>query len=399
LAIGAFSTAALVRFGVNLVKYISLLGATGSIGTQTLDIINEHPTEFQLVAMSVGQNIERARKIITLFQPELVSVANKEDAEELRQEFPKMNFSFGHEGLVEVATYPKATTLVNAVIGSVGLFPTLEAIKAKKTICIANKETLVTAGHLVMDAARKNNVAILPVDSEHSAIFQALQGEKAKNIEKLIITASGGSFRDKTRAELNNVTVSEALNHPNWSMGAKITIDSATMMNKGLEVIEAHWLFNIPYEKIDVLLHKESIIHSMVEFHDSSVIAQLGTPDMRVPIQYALTYPDRIPLKTAAKLNLAEIGQLHFQKMDLERYRCLRFAIEAGKVGGTMPTVLNAANEIAVQAFLDGKITFLEIEDLIEKALEAHSSVKNPDLDIIQGVDLETRAVVRSLIS
>lgn len=380
-------------------KYISLLGATGSIGTQTLDIINEHPTEFQLVAMSVGQNIERARKIITQFQPELVSVANKEDAEELRQEFPKMNFSFGHEGLVEVATYPKATTLVNAVIGSVGLFPTLEAIKAKKTICIANKETLVTAGHLVMDAARKNNVAILPVDSEHSAIFQALQGEKAKNIEKLIITASGGSFRDKTRAELNNVTVSEALNHPNWSMGAKITIDSATMMNKGLEVIEAHWLFNIPYEKIDVLLHKESIIHSMVEFHDSSVIAQLGTPDMRVPIQYALTYPDRIPLKTAAKLNLAEIGQLHFQKMDLERYRCLRFAIEAGKVGGTMPTVLNAANEIAVQAFLDGKITFLEIEDLIEKALEAHSSVKNPDLDIIQGVDLETRAVVRSLIS
>lgn len=379
-------------------KFISLLGATGSIGTQTLDIIREHPTQFRLLAMSVGRNIDLARKIIAEFHPEMVSVANKQDAEDLKLEFPKVVFTYGHEGLVEIATYPKSNLLLNAVIGSVGLFPTLEAIKAHKTICIANKETLVTAGHLVMNAARENDVQILPVDSEHSAIFQALQGEKEKNIEKLIVTASGGSFRDKRRDELENVTVVEALNHPNWSMGAKITIDSATMMNKGLEVIEAHWLFDIPYEKIDVLLHKESIIHSMVEFHDTSVIAQLGTPDMRVPIQYALTYPDRIPLKAASKLNLADIGQLHFEKMDLERFRCLRFAIESGKIGGTLPTVLNAANEVAVQAFLEGKITFLQIEDLIEKSLVSHSSKSNPDLSMIQEVDHETRAYVHSLL-
>lgn len=388
----------LVWFGVDLVKFISLLGATGSIGTQTLDIIKEHPDEFRLVAMSVGRNINLARKIIADFQPELVSVVDKLDAESLRLEFPNINFTYGVEGLVEVATYPKATILLNAVIGSVGLYPTLEAISAKKTICIANKETLVTAGHLVMNAAKENGVRILPVDSEHSAIFQALQGEQEKNIEKLIITASGGSFRDRRREDLQNVTVEEALNHPNWSMGAKITIDSASMMNKGLEVIEAHWLFEIDYERIDVLLHKESIIHSMVEFHDSSVIAQLGTPDMRVPIQYALTFPDRLPLMTANRLNLAEIGQLHFQKMDLERYRCLRFAIEAGKVGGTMPTVLNAANEAAVQAFLEGKITFLQIEDMIENSLSVHTSIQNPNLSLIQEVDRETRKYVHSLL-
>lgn len=381
-----------------MVKYISLLGATGSIGTQTLDIIQEHPSEFRLVAMSVGRNIALARKIIVENKPELVSVVNKEDADRLRHEFPNITFTYGAEGLVEIATYPKASILLNAVIGSVGLFPTLEAIRNGKTICIANKETLVTAGHLVMNEAKKYGVPILPVDSEHSAIFQALQGEKEKNIERLILTASGGSFRDKSREELQNVTVEQALNHPNWSMGAKITIDSASMMNKGLEVIEAHWLFDIPYEKIDVLLHKESIIHSMVEFHDSSVIAQLGTPDMRVPIQYALTYPDRLPLKTANRLNLAEIGQLHFAKMDMERFRCLHFAFEAGKIGGTLPTVLNAANETAVQAFLDGKITFLQIEDFIEKTLSSHKPVMNPNLSLIQEVDLETRAYVNTLL-
>ncbi len=379
-------------------KYISLLGATGSIGTQTLNIIKEHANEFQLVAMSVGRNIPLARKIIAEFKPELVSVADKEDMANLEIEYPNVNFTFGDDGLVEAATYVKSTILVNAVIGSVGLYPTLEAIRAGKTICIANKETLVTAGHLVMHAAREYNVPILPVDSEHSAIFQALQGEKEKNIEKLILTASGGSFRDKSRNELQNVTVSEALNHPNWSMGAKITIDSATMMNKGLEVIEAHWLFDIPYEKIDVLLHKESIIHSMVEFHDSSVIAQLGTPDMRVPIQYALTYPDRMPLNTANRLNLAEIGRLHFNHMDFKRFRCLQFAFDAGKAGGTLPTVLNAANEAAVEAFLKGKITFLQIEELIEKSLTAHDSIQNPDLSLIQEVDQETRAFVYSLL-
>jgi 1-deoxy-D-xylulose-5-phosphate reductoisomerase len=280
----------------------------------------------------------------------------------------------------------------------VGLHPTLQAIECGKVIAIANKETLVTAGHLVMEAAQKNNVPLLPVDSEHSAIFQALQGEKEKNIERLILTASGGSFRDFTRNELESVTVEQALNHPNWSMGAKITIDSASMMNKGLEVIEAHWLFNMPYEKIDVLLHKESIIHSMVEFHDSSIIAQLGTPDMRVPIQYALTYPDRLPLRSSKRLDLASIGKLHFEEMDMARFRCLGFAYEAGKKGGSMPTVLNAANEVAVAAFLEGKIRFLQIEDLIEKALTAHQITNHPSLTAIQEIDKETREYVHSLL-
>lgn len=380
-------------------KYINLLGATGSIGTQTLDVIREHPVEFTLTAMSVGRNLDLARRIIHEFHPELVSVLDRGDAKALRLDFPNTKFTFGPEGLIEVALYSKGNVLVNAVIGSVGLAPTLEAIAAKKKILIANKETLVTAGHLVMDAVRKNDVDLLPIDSEHSAIFQALQGEKEKNIERLIITASGGSFRDRKREDLKGVTVEEALNHPNWSMGAKITIDSATMMNKGLEVIEAHWLFSMPYEKIDVLLHRESIIHSMIEFHDSSVIAQLGTPDMRVPIQYALTYPDRLPLKTAKKLNLAGIGQLHFSNIDFDRYRCLHFAFEAGKAGGTLPTVLNAANEVAVAAFLEGKITFLEIEDLVEKSLTSHNNMSNPDLSLIQEVDQQTRAFVNSLLS
>lgn len=378
-------------------KYISLLGATGSIGTQTLDVIKNHPEEFQLVAMSVGHNISLARKIIRDFKPEFVSLAERDDYLLLQGEFPSVKFAYGQEGLTEAATYFKANVLVNAVMGSVGLYPTLQAIKERKTICIANKETLVTAGHLVMSAAKEHQVSILPIDSEHSAIFQALQGEQKKNIERLIITASGGSFRDRNREELKNVTVSEALNHPNWSMGAKITIDSATMMNKGLEVIEAHWLFSIPYEKIDVLLHKESIIHSMVEFHDTSVIAQLGMPDMRVPIQYALSYPDRLPFTTARRLNLAEIGTLHFKEMDFDRFRCLGFAYEAGKEGGTLPTVMNAANEVAVGKFLKGEITFLQIEEAIEKALSSHNNIKNPSLEVIQQVDMETRNFVNSL--
>ena len=379
-------------------RYISLLGATGSIGTQTLDVIENHPESFQLVAFSSGRNIDLTRKFIQKFKPELVSVAEKNDCEVLRQEFPTVTFSYGMEGLIEVSVYYKADILVNAVLGSVGLQPTLQAIEAKKAIAIANKETLVTAGHIVMEAAAKHNVPILPVDSEHSAIFQCLQGEKEKNIERLIVTASGGSFRDLSRKDLENVTVEDALKHPNWSMGAKITIDSATMMNKGLEVIEAHWLFSLPYEKIDVLLHKESIIHSMVEFHDSSVMAQLGTPDMRTPIQYALSYPDRFRLKNAEKLDLASIGKLHFEKMDMTRFRCLALAYEAGKVGGTMPTVLNAANEIAVQRFLNREISFLQIEELIELSLNSHQNIQNPSFEVIQEVDLETRKKVSTLL-
>lgn len=380
------------------VKKIALLGATGSIGTQTLDVIRTHRDEFSLVSMSVGQNIDKAREIVAEFQPRILSVSKKEDYEVLKDEFLNITIVYGEEGLIEVATCSEADVVVTAVMGSVGLFPTIEAIRARKTIALANKETLVTAGHLVMKEAQEYGVSILPVDSEHSAIYQCLQGENMKEINRLIITASGGSFRDKTRQELEGVTVEEALNHPNWSMGAKITIDSATMMNKGLEVIEAHWLFNMPYEKIDVLLHKQSIIHSMVEFHDRSVMAQLGTPDMRVPIQYALTYPNRMVLPSTP-LNLAEIGTLNFAKMDFERYRCLSFAFEAGKTGGTMPTVLNAANEQAVALFLEGKISFLQIEDVIEKALNWHTVQQNPCLQTIKEVDLETRSYVLSLIS
>lgn len=379
-------------------KKISLLGATGSIGIQTLEVIREHPEEFELVSLSAGRNIELTRKIISEFNPELVSVQEKADAETLKSDYPNVKIVYGHEGLEEAAVYHKSDILVNAVLGSVGLSPTLEAIKAKKTIAIANKETLVTAGHIVMEEAKRQNVPILPVDSEHSAIYQALQGEKEKNIERLILTASGGSFRDRSRDDLRGVTKADALNHPNWSMGAKITIDSATMMNKGLEVIEAHWLFALPYDRISVLLHRESIIHSMVEYHDTSIMAQLGTPDMKVPIQYALTYPDRLPLRTVKKLNLAEIGKLHFAEMDFDRFRCLKFAYEAGKAGGTLPAVMNAANEAAVAAFLEDRITFLQIEDLIEKAMDSHEITDNPSLEMIKEVDYETRRFINSLL-
>lgn len=382
-----------------MLKYISLLGATGSIGTQTLDIIRMHPDQFTLVSMSVGRNIDLALKQVHEFKPRLLSVQTKEDYDKLIHEVPSSTtVVYGEEGLVEIAADQKATILVNAVLGSVGLAPTLAAIKAGKTIAIANKETLVTAGHIVTSAAKKYQVPLLPVDSEHSAIFQALNGENRQEVEKLILTASGGSFRDRTRAELEGVTVHEALNHPNWSMGAKITIDSATMMNKGLEVIEAHWLFDMPYEKIDVVLHKESIIHSMVEYIDHSVIAQLGTPDMRVPIQYALTYPNRLNSSSRERLNLSEIGKLHFSPLDMERYRCMAFAYEAGRIGGTLPTVLNAANEVAVAYFLENRLSFLDIESTIEQALERHQVTSNPSLDDIIAVDQETRVFIHSLI-
>ena len=379
-------------------KKISLLGATGSIGLQTIDIILANQDEFKLVALSSGRNIEKTREIITQLRPEIVSVQEESDALELAKEFPNVQFTYGNKGLVEVATHPETTVLVNAVLGSVGLESTIAAIRMGKTIAIANKETLVTAGHLVMAEAKKYNAPILPVDSEHSALYQSMNGENPKAIERLILTASGGSFRDKTRAELEGVTVKDALNHPNWSMGAKITIDSATMMNKGLEVIEAHVLFDMPYDRIDVLLHRESIIHSMVEYHDTSVMAQLGTPDMRVPIQYALTYPDRMPLVGGKRLNLAEIGKLHFQEVDFERYRALKLAYEAGRTGGTILTAMNAANEAAVALFLQEKITFLQIEEYIERVMDAHDNILLPDLQTILHVDSETRKIVQNMV-
>ena len=381
-------------------KKISLLGATGSIGTQTLDVIRTYPEKFRLVAMSFGQNLALGEQIIQEFKPKLVSVSTKEMRDRIIYNVPAgTNVMFGEEGLIEVATYSESDVLLNSIVGSVGLKPTLAAIEASKTIAIANKETLVTAGHIVMESAKNNGVQILPVDSEHSAIFQCLNGENKSEIFKLILTASGGSFRDRSREELEGVTVEQALAHPNWSMGAKLTIDSATMMNKGLEVIEAHWLFDIPYEQIDVILHKESIIHSMVEFQDTSVIAQLGTPDMRIPIQYALTYPERLELPQIKRLNLIEIGKLHFQEASFDRFRCLKMAYEAGKIGGTMTAVLNAANEVAVAAFLENRITFLQIESFVEKALENHNLIQHPTLEEIIEADKETRQFVQQFMS
>lgn len=380
-----------------MTKKIILLGATGSIGVQTTDIIREHSAEFTLVGFSAGRNMDLTRKFIKEFEPEIVCVQNEQDAIVLREEFPRTAFVSGSAGLIETAVYD-ADVLVNAVIGSVGLEPTLEAIKKGRTIAIANKETLVTAGHLVMESAKRYGAAILPVDSEHSALFQSLNGEKIEQATKLILTASGGSFRDSSREELKNVTVKEALNHPNWSMGAKITIDSATMVNKGLEVIEANVLFNFDYDDIEVLLHRESIIHSMVEFRDTSVMAQLGTPDMRVPIQYALTYPERLERPNAKRLNLAEIGKLHFQEMDYERFRALQLAFDAGRIGGTMTTVLNAANEQAVAMFLKGDIQFLQIEEMIERAMHGHDPILSPDLETILHIDSETRKSVQNML-
>ncbi|QTM99445.1 1-deoxy-D-xylulose-5-phosphate reductoisomerase [Sediminibacillus dalangtanensis] len=379
-------------------KNIALLGATGSIGLQTLDVIREHPEAFSLFAMGFGENIDKAIPIIKEFNPKIVVVGNDKIKHELQDFFPRLEVVAGKEGLVTISTAGETDIVVNAVMGSIGLQATLQAIEHRKQVALANKETLVTAGHLVMEKAKQYGVQILPVDSEHSAIFQCLNGENEKQLNQLILTASGGSFRDRNREDLIGVTREDALKHPNWNMGAKITIDSATMMNKGLEVIEAHWLFGVPYDRIDVMMHKESVIHSMVEFADNSVIAQLGTPDMRVPIQYALNYPDRLELSGTKRLDLIEIGKLHFSEMDLERFPCLKMAYEAGKEGGTMTTVLNAANEAAVQLFLQDKISFLQIEALIKKALDAHQSIKQPDLQTILEVDRQTRSQVLSYL-
>ncbi|PZG34954.1 1-deoxy-D-xylulose-5-phosphate reductoisomerase [Listeria ivanovii] len=379
-------------------KKIILLGATGSIGTQTLTIVRDNPAKFQVVALSFGRNIERGRAIIQEFKPKMVAVWHSRDKLTLEAEFPDIKIFNGLDGLREVATYPDSDILLNAVMGSVGLLPTLDAIEAGKTIAIANKETLVTAGHLVMNAAKEKNISLLPVDSEHSAILQALNGENPERIQKIILTASGGSFRDKSREQLSEVTVKEALKHPNWNMGNKLTIDSATMFNKGLEVIEAHWLFGVDYGEIEVVIQRESIVHSMVQFIDGSFVAQMGTPDMRIPIQYALTYPDRFYIPFENEFRITDFSALHFEKVDYERFPALKLAYNAGKIGGTMPTVLNAANEIAVAGFLNGQVAFYNIEALVENAMNRHSSISNPDLDTILQVDKETRAYVKTLL-
>ncbi|MFD2116793.1 1-deoxy-D-xylulose-5-phosphate reductoisomerase [Paenibacillus yanchengensis] len=372
-------------------KKIAILGSTGSIGTQTLEIIAFHPDRFQVVALSAGQNIELLISQAKQFSPKLVSVATKQLADQVKLHLPShITVVYGEEGLIEAAVHPAADIVVTAIVGSRGLPATLAAIEAGKTIALANKETLVTAGQLVMEKAARYNVPIIPVDSEHSALFQSLNGEQLKTVYKLVLTASGGSFRDRTRSELANVTIEDALRHPNWSMGAKITIDSATMVNKGLEVIEAHWLFGMPYEQIDVVIHPESIIHSMVEYDDSSIIAQLGNPDMRVPIQYALTYPERIE-SPAKRLNLTAIQQLTFREMDYTRFPCLQLAFECGKLGQSAPTVYNAANEIAVARFLNREVSFLDIERIIETVINDHNLMAITDAESILEVDTWAR--------
>ncbi|MCQ4087225.1 1-deoxy-D-xylulose-5-phosphate reductoisomerase [Saccharibacillus sp. JS10] len=374
-------------------KKIALLGSTGSIGTQTLQVVAEHPEHFQIEALAAGNNITLLLEQIQQFKPSKVSVATKEAAEVLKTQVPSgVQVFFGDEGLIEIAAGTNADTVVTAVTGSMGLPATLAAIDEGKHIALANKETLVTAGHIVMRRAQAKGVSILPVDSEHSAIFQCLNGEPKDRLSSITLTASGGSFRHLKREQLSQVTVEDALKHPNWSMGAKITIDSATMVNKGLEVIEAHWLFGLSYDEINVLLHPESIIHSFVEFEDTSIIAQLGNPDMRVPIQYALTYPDRISLKSN-RLSLAQIGKLNFQEMDFDRFPCLRMAYECGRIGGTAPTVFNAANEVAVARFLNREISFLQIEDTLEKVMQQHTAIADPDLDTIREADLWARKI------
>lgn len=375
-------------------KELIILGASGSIGTQTLDIVREFSDEFRVLGCSVGSDLEKAKKIIEEFKPKIVVTKTEEDKIYLNKFFDDVIFEFGDSGLIKLATFDKdntSVTLVVALVGSVGLLPTIEAIKIKRNIALANKETLVVAGEIVMKLANDNGVTIFPIDSEHSAIYQALVGENKNDISKIIITASGGALRDYSREQLSEITKEKALAHPNWSMGAKITIDSATMMNKGFEVIEAHYLFGVPYEKIETIIHKESIIHSIVEFSDSSMKAQMANSDMRMPILYALSYPKRFEYKN--QLNLINT-KLTFEEMNFLRYPCLAMAYEAAKKGNIFPTVLNASNDCAVKLFLEDKISFLKIEEIIKEALEQAQPVSELTLEVI----LETEKNVKNNI-
>ena len=365
-------------------KKIAILGSTGSIGTQTLDVVRAHSDELEVVALAAGSNKERLKEQIREFHPELVSLSDERKAQELKEELAgeAVEVVCGMDGLIEVAGIDSADVVVTAVVGMMGILPTMEAIRKGKDIALANKETLVTAGHLIIPMAREYGVSILPVDSEHSAIFQCLQGEPKKALDKILLTASGGPFRGKNAEFLETVTLEDALNHPNWSMGPKITIDSSTMVNKGLEVMEAKWLFGVDYSQIEVVIQPQSIIHSMVQYIDGAVSAQLGTPDLRVPIEYALFYPERRSLP-GDRLDFSKLSQITFEKPDYKVFRGLSLAIEAGKTGGTMPTVFNAANERAVAKFLKGEIKYTDIVRSIEKCMDAHKVSAHPDLEEI----------------
>ena len=364
-------------------KKIAILGSTGSIGTQTLEIVRNN-ADLSVVALAAGRNVELMEKQIREFAPKLAVMWSKEAAEDLRARIKDtdVKVACGMEGLIEAATLPEAEVLVTAIVGMIGIRPTIAAINAGKTIALANKETLVCAGHIIMPLIKEKKVPLLPVDSEHSAIFQSLQGQPKERLAKILLTASGGPFRGMKREELVNIRPEDALKHPNWSMGRKITIDSSTLVNKGLEVMEAHWLFDTPYDKIQVVVQPQSVIHSMVEYEDGGIMAQLGTADMKLPIQYALFYPDRrfLPGK---RLDFYELSGITFEKPDTDTFRGLLLGYRAGETGGSMPTVYNAANEMAVSLFLDGKIGYLKITELIEECMEAHKLIVNPSVEEI----------------
>jgi len=381
-------------------KALSILGCTGSIGVSTLDVVRQFPERFEVVALAAGRNIDLLCEQIKVFEPSLVAVLDQHLARQLKERLQARNHQpevlFGQEGYERVAAHPRSRMLVSAMVGAAGLLPTLAGIEAGKDLALANKETLVIAGEIVMRLAKSKGIAILPVDSEHSAVFQALQGNHREALKRILLTASGGPFYDRTRDELALVTPEAALRHPNWSMGRKITIDSATLMNKGLEVIEAHWLFDVPVEQIAIHIHPESIVHSMVEYIDGSVIAQMGIPDMRIPIAYALAYPERLPVQSPP-LDLFRLRNLNFYPPDEEKFPCLRLAYEACRRGSTLPAVLNAANEVAVGAFLDGRVTFLEIPQIIKTVMNVHHLAASLTLESILKADQWARREAEKL--
>ena len=380
-------------------KKIAILGSTGSIGTQTLEIVRTNG-DLEVTALAAGNNIDLLEQQIREFRPKLAAVWKEERAAELKSRVRDMDIEIvsGMDGLLSVAAVPESEILVTAIVGMIGILPTIEAIKAGNDIALANKETLVTAGHIIMPLAKERGVSILPVDSEHSAIFQSLQGGQRKALHKILLTASGGPFRGKKREELKNIQVEDALKHPNWEMGRKITIDSSTMVNKGLEVIEAKWLFGVTVDQIQVVVQPQSIIHSMVEYEDGAVIAQLGTPDMKLPIQYALYYPERRYLP-GDRLDFAALQQITFEKPDMETFYGLKLAYEAGRRGGSLPTVLNAANERAVAMFLDRKIGYLQIPEIIQACMENHKNIEDPTVEEILKTEQETYEFIRRGLS
>lgn len=378
-------------------KRIAILGSTGSIGRNAIDVILNFQDKFSVPYLAVNKNTQLLLEQVNLLKPKGVVIFDKEKASEFSKLVNgKIEVFTGEEGLLEIVSRDDVDIVLNSLVGFSGLKPTIKAIESKKRIALANKETLVVAGGIIMKLLKENNVELIPVDSEHNAIFQCLVGEDISNVNRIILTASGGPFLYKEKSELENVTVEEALKHPNWKMGNKITIDSATLMNKGLEVIEAHWLFGLSIDKIKVLIHPQSIIHSMVEFVDGSIKAQLGVPDMKIPIQYALTYPDRTPANYGW-VDFVKLGQMTFFEPDFDKFECLKIAYEVAKLKGTYPTVLNAANEIAVEAFLNGKIKFTKIPEIIKRALDAHKPKFDPDLEDIFKADQETRKFIKNL--